>query len=64
MDIGSIVLASDRGLRLGHEKASEAVGNRSLIQWVVFSLSFFSSNIVIVAAKKATLSPSSLTTQG
>ena len=52
MDIGSIVLAGGKGLRLGHEKALETVGNKSLIQWVVFSLSFFNSDIIIVTAKE------------
>lgn len=52
MDVGSIVLAGGKGLRLGHEKALETVGNKSLIQWVVFSLSFFKSDIVIVTAAK------------
>ncbi len=52
MDIGSIVLACGKGLRLGHEKALETVGNKSLIQWVVFSLSFFDSDIIIVTAGK------------
>jgi len=52
LDIGSIVLAGGKGLRLGHEKALETVGNKSLIQWVVLSLSFFNSDIIIVAAAK------------
>lgn len=52
MDIGSIVLAGGKGLRLGYEKALETVGNKSLIQWVVFSLSFFNSDIIIVTAAK------------
>jgi len=56
LDIGSIVLAGGKGLRLGHEKALETVGNKSLIQWVVFSLSFFSSDIIIVTAEKQFLS--------
>ena len=50
MDIGSIVLAGGKGLRLGHEKALETVGNKSLIQWVVFSLSFLNSGIIVVTA--------------
>ncbi len=50
MDIGCIVLAGGKGLRLGHEKASEAVGNKSLIQRVASSLSFFSSDIIVVTA--------------
>ena len=52
MDIASIVLAGGRGLRLGHEKAVETVGNKSLIQWVVFSLGFFNSDVIVVAAAK------------
>ncbi len=52
MDIGCIVLAGGKGLRLGHEKALETVGNKSLIQWVVFSLSFLNSDIIIVTAAK------------
>ena len=56
MDIGSIVLAGGKGLRLGHEKALETVGNKSLIQWVVFSLSFLNSDIIIVTAAKQVFS--------
>ncbi len=52
MDIGSIVLAGGKGLRLGYEKAVETVGNKSLIQWVVFSLSFLNSDIIIVTVAK------------
>ncbi len=55
MDIGSIVLAGGKSLRLGHEKALETVGNKSLIQRVVFSLSFFDSDIIIVTAAKQSL---------
>jgi len=52
LDIGSIVLAGGKGVRLGHEKALETVGNKSLIQWVVFALSFLKSDIIIVTAAK------------
>lgn len=55
MDIGSIVLAGGKSLRLGHEKALETVGNKSLIQRVVFSLGFFDSDIIIVTAAKQSL---------
>ena len=55
MDIGSIVLAGGKGLRLGHEKTLETVGNESLIQRVLFSLSFFNSDIIIVTAAKQSL---------
>ncbi len=57
MDIGCIVLAGGKGLRLGHEKALETVSNKSLIQWVVSSLSFFNSDIIIVAAAKEQFLP-------
>lgn len=52
MDIGCIVLVGGKGLRLGREKALEIIGNKSLIQRVVFSLSFFNSEIIIVTATK------------
>ena len=52
MDISCIVLAGGKGLRLGHDKALEIIGNRSLLQWVVFYLSFFDSDIIIVSAKE------------
>ena len=50
MDIGSIVLAGGKGLRLGHDKALETVDGKSLIQWVVSSLSFLNNDIIIVTA--------------
>jgi len=52
LDISCIILAGGKGLRLGHDKALETVGNKSLIQWVVFSLSFLNSDIIIVTATK------------
>jgi len=52
LDIGSIVLAGGRGLRLGYEKTLETVGDKSLIQWVVCSLGFLNSDIIIVTAAK------------
>jgi len=52
LEIGSIVLAGGKGLRLGHEKTLETVGTKSLIQWAVFSLSFFNSDIIVVTAAK------------
>ena len=53
--IGSIVLAGGRGLRFRRDKTLETVGNIGIIQRVVFSLSFFVSNIVIVTAAKQIL---------
>jgi len=52
LDISCIVLAGGKGLRLGYDKALETVGNKSLIQRVVFSLSFLNSDIIIVTATK------------
>ncbi len=50
MDIGCIVLAGGKGLRVGRDKALETIGNKSLIQWIVFSLRFLNSDIIIVTA--------------
>ena len=58
MDISSIVLAGGKRSRLGHDKILETVGNRSLLQWVVFHLSFFNSSIIIVTAREQSSLPS------
>jgi len=50
LDISCIVLAGGKGLRLGCDKTLETVGNRSLLQWAVFHLSSFNSDIIIVTA--------------
>ena len=39
-------------MRLGRNKALEVIGNRSLLQRVVSSISLFNSNIIIVTATK------------
>ena len=52
MDISCIVLAGGKSLRLGHDKALETVGNRSLVEWAVCNLSLFDSNIIIVTTKE------------
>lgn len=51
MEIGCIVLAGGKGLRLGRDKALETVDGQSLLQRVVTQLSSFSSEIIIVTAK-------------
>lgn len=56
MDISCVVLAGGKGLRLGQDKALEAIGNKSLLHWVVSYLSLFKSNIIIVTAEKQSLS--------
>ena len=55
MDISCIVLAGGKGLRLGHDKALETVGDRSLVEWVVSNLSLFDSDVILVAAKEQSL---------
>ena len=52
MDISCIVLAGGKGLRLGRNKALETINSTSLLQRVISQLSFFNSDILIVAAEK------------
>ncbi|MBL7124850.1 MAG: molybdenum cofactor guanylyltransferase [Dehalococcoidales bacterium] len=54
MDIGFIVLAGGKGLRLGQDKASETIGDRSLLERVVSRLASFDSDILIVSASERT----------
>ncbi len=56
LDISCIVLAGGKGLRLGRDKAQEAVGNSNLLQRVVSQLSSFSNDIIIVTARGKSLS--------
>jgi molybdopterin-guanine dinucleotide biosynthesis protein A len=37
---------------LGHDKALETVGNRSLLEWVVYNLGLLDSDIIIVTARE------------
>ena len=50
MDTSGIVLAGGKGLRLGHDKVLETVGNRSLLEWVIYRMSSLCSDIIIVTA--------------
>jgi len=52
LDISCIVLAGGRGLRLGHDKALETVGNRSLLERVVSRLWRLSSTVIVVTAQE------------
>jgi len=52
LDISCIVLAGGKGLRLGHNKTLEVIGNRSLLQRVVSGHTFFNGDIIIVTAPK------------
>ena len=55
LDVGCIVLAGGKGLRLRRNKTLEAINNRSLLQWVISHLNFFDSSIIIVIAKEQPL---------
>ena len=50
LDVSCIVLAGGKGLRLGRNKVLETVGNKSLLEWVVFHVSFLESDTIIVTA--------------
>ena len=52
MDMGCIVLAGGKGVRLGRDKTQETVGNKSLLERVITSISFLNSDIIIVIAEK------------
>lgn len=51
LNIGCIVLVGGKCCRLGRDKALEVVGDRSLLERVLSSLSPLESNIILVAAK-------------
>jgi molybdopterin-guanine dinucleotide biosynthesis protein A len=55
LDISCIVLAGGQGLRLGRDKIQETVGADSLLQRVLFQLTPFNRNIIIVTADKNSL---------
>ncbi len=55
MDITCIVLAGGKGLRLGRDKIQETVGADSLLQRVLFQLTPFNRDIIIVTAGRRSL---------
>lgn len=55
MSISGIVLAGGKGLRLGRDKVSETVGNRSLLEQAVLALSFLEGEVIIVTAADQSL---------
>jgi molybdopterin-guanine dinucleotide biosynthesis protein A len=55
LDIGCIVLAGGKGLRLGRDKALETVDSQSLLQRVLSQLIVFDSEIIIVTARDGPL---------
>ena len=46
----SIILAGGKSSRLGHSKALQVIGNKTLIQWVVDRLASLSTEIIIETA--------------
>jgi len=54
LDINGIILAGGKSLRLGHDKVLEKIGDKSLIERVVYHLDPFSKNIIIVTAQERT----------
>ena len=57
MDISGIILAGGKSLRLGHDKVLEKIGDKSLLERVVFHIDSFSKNIIIVTAHERTFAP-------
>jgi molybdenum cofactor guanylyltransferase len=55
LDVSCIVLAGGKSRRLGRNKVVEKIGDQSLLERVVSSLSVFESEIIIVAARESSL---------
>jgi molybdenum cofactor guanylyltransferase len=55
LDVSCIILAGGKSTRLGRNKVVEKIGNQSLLERVVSSLSSFKSDIFIVSAKDSSL---------
>jgi molybdopterin-guanine dinucleotide biosynthesis protein A len=57
LEISGIILAGGRSHRLGYDKISEKIGDKSLIERVVSRLDTFSENVIIVTAHERTFAP-------
>ncbi len=55
MDISCIILAGGKSLRLGHDKITEKVGNKTLLEKVISRIDSLSKDIVIVTAEERNL---------
>jgi molybdenum cofactor guanylyltransferase len=55
----AIILAGGRSLRLGRNKALQAIRGKSLVQWVVDRLAAFSTEIIIATARGEAIACSS-----
>jgi molybdenum cofactor guanylyltransferase len=55
LDVSCIILAGGKSTRLGRNKVVERIGNQSLLERVVSTLSSLKSDIIIVSAKESSL---------
>jgi molybdopterin-guanine dinucleotide biosynthesis protein A len=58
LEINGIVLAGGKSLRFGNDKASEAIGSKSLLQQVITSLRFLGGEIIVVTSDEHPISES------
>jgi molybdopterin-guanine dinucleotide biosynthesis protein A len=52
LDISCIILAGGKSLRLGHDKITEKVGNKTLLEKVISRIESLSKDIIIVTAEE------------
>jgi molybdopterin-guanine dinucleotide biosynthesis protein A len=52
LDISCIILAGGKSLRLGHDKITEKVGNKTLLEKVISRIDSLSKDIIIVTAEE------------
>jgi len=52
LDLTCVILAGGRGSRLGRDKAKIIVGRKSLFQWVLDSISFLNSEVIVVTSEQ------------
>jgi molybdenum cofactor guanylyltransferase len=55
LDVSCIILAGGKSTRLGRNKVVERIGNQSLVERVISSLSTFRSQIIVVEARISAL---------
>jgi molybdenum cofactor guanylyltransferase len=55
LDVSCIILAGGKSTRLGRNKVVERIGNQSLLERVISSLSTFQSDIIVVEGRNSAL---------
>jgi molybdopterin-guanine dinucleotide biosynthesis protein A len=55
LDVSCIILAGGKGTRLGRNKVVEKIGNQSLLERVISSLSTLNQEMIVVIAKESSL---------